>query len=113
MYLETLASQDGLLAQPIEFLARAALSRLGPVGLPPGLGEALARVGQIGFQLADLVLKFLLRRRSDVEGTGCVSQRPFGLKDLFVVTALSLRSGLSRRRWFLGRGLWGLLGGWC
>jgi hypothetical protein len=36
---------------------RPLLPGLGPVGPPPRLGEALARVGEFGFQAADGVLE--------------------------------------------------------
>src|SRR6516225_6494868 len=105
VYLETLAAREGLprrlgrlwrRAEPAQGLARPPLLRLGPVGLPPGFGELLAGLRQLGFQPPDRVLELLLSRVGGVSGPVSFSHGPFGRHDFLAVTAFALDTRLSR-----------------
>ena len=81
------------------------LPGLGPVGLAPRLGQALARVGEFGFQAADGLLQVAFGRRGGFEVMIGISQGPFGRLDLLLAAVLALRPGSA------GAGVLGFLAG--
>jgi hypothetical protein len=74
------------------------LPGLGPVGLPPRLRQALARVGEFGFQAADGAFQVTFGHGGGIEIMTGVGQGPFGRLDLLLAAFLALGCGLSRLR---------------
>src|SRR6185312_17075453 len=76
---------------------RPLLPRLGPVGPPPRLREALPEVGELGFQVADGVLQVAFGRGGGFEAAVGVGHGPFGFPYPLLAAGLALGRGLSRR----------------
>src|SRR5487761_537361 len=102
--METSGPREGLLPETVEFGGGLALARVGSVGLAPCLGQALAGLFELGFQVPDRVLQVAFGRGGGFGGFGQFSHSTFGQIDFLAVaaTALELVYG-GRRRGSRGR----------